>query len=57
MLPSVDSIRGFAHAAGFAAARRRLWFLVEKLNSINALGVGLIFDMYGTFIRHIAKNK
>ena len=28
MLPSVDSIRGFVHAAGFAAARRCLRFLV-----------------------------
>jgi len=27
LLPSVDSIRGFAHAAGFAAARRCLRFL------------------------------
>ena len=27
-LPSVDRIRGFAHAAGFAAARRCLRFLV-----------------------------
>jgi len=29
-LPSVDSIRGFAHAAGFAAALRCLWFLVAS---------------------------
>jgi len=28
VLPSNDSIRGFAHAAGFAAARRCLRFLV-----------------------------
>jgi len=28
LLPSVDSIMGFAHAAGFAAARRCLRFLV-----------------------------
>jgi len=28
LLPSVDSISGFAHAAGFAAAGRCLWFLV-----------------------------
>jgi len=28
LLPSVDSIGGFAHAAGFAAARRCLRFLV-----------------------------
>jgi len=28
LLPSVESIRGFAHAAGFAAARRCLPFLV-----------------------------
>jgi len=27
-LPTVDSIMGFAHAAGFAAARRSLWFIV-----------------------------
>jgi len=27
-LPSVESIRGFAHAAGFATARRCLQFLV-----------------------------
>jgi len=27
-LPSVESIRGFAHAAGFAAAWRYLQFLV-----------------------------
>jgi len=29
-LPTFDSIRGFAHAAGFAAARRCLRFLVSK---------------------------
>jgi len=29
LLPGVESIRGFAHAAGFAAARRCLRFLVE----------------------------
>jgi len=29
LLPSVDSISGFAHAAGFAAARRRLRILVS----------------------------
>jgi len=28
LLPGVESIRGFAHAAGFAAARRCLQFLV-----------------------------
>jgi len=31
LLPSVNSIRGFAHAAGFAAARRCLRFLVINL--------------------------
>jgi len=31
LLPSVDSIRGFAHAAGFATARRCLQFLVLVL--------------------------
>jgi len=31
LLPSVESIRGFAHAAGFAAARRCLQFLVKDV--------------------------
>jgi len=30
LLPSVDSISGFAHASGIAAARRCLRFLVLK---------------------------
>jgi len=34
LLPGVESIRGFAHAAGFAAARRCLRFLVFQLNSL-----------------------
>jgi len=29
-IPSVDSVRGFAHAASFAAARQCLRFLVGK---------------------------
>jgi len=35
LLPSVDSIRGFAHAAGFAAARRCLRFLVHTFIHIH----------------------
>jgi len=30
LLPGVESIRGFVHAAGFAAARRCLLFLVRR---------------------------
>ena len=37
MLPSVDSIRGFAHAADFAAARRCLRFLVDVFFRFNAV--------------------
>ena len=33
--PTVDSIRGFAHAAGFAAARRCLQFLVSIASCLN----------------------
>ena len=33
---SVDSIRGFAHAAGFAAARRCLRFLVD-INELHSI--------------------
>ena len=33
LLPGVESIRGFAHAAGFAAARRCLRFLVSIMLS------------------------
>jgi len=38
LLPSVESIRGFAHAAGFAAARRFLRFLVLKILRISPVG-------------------
>jgi len=36
LLPGVESIRGFAHAAGFAAARRCLRFLAGKVVTFSA---------------------
>jgi len=42
-LPTVTSIRGFAHAASLAAARRCLWLLVLMLFAFVVLG--LVFSV------------
>jgi len=41
LLPGVESIRGFAHAAGFAAARRCLRFLVCRFQCVKVVAMTL----------------